>query len=102
MLIERDAQGFLRDPSHWTWEFADLVAQELDLVLQDERRQLIELVRRYYQQFGYAPSTRPLIRYAQQELAPDFDSLALARQFPGRSASILAMIAGLPKPPHCL
>ncbi len=102
MLIERDAQGYLHDPDAWTWDFSERVALELGLELHDEHRQLIELVRRFYRQFGYAPSSRPLIRYAQQELSPSFDSLILAQHFPGRSASLLAKVAGLPKPPHCL
>ncbi len=102
MLRERDAQGFLRDPDMWTCAFSEMVALELGLELSDERRQLIELVRRFYLEFGYAPSSRPLIRYAQQTLSPDFNSLILAQYFPGRSASLLAMMAGLPKPPHCL
>ncbi len=100
--FDRTAEGFLREPEHWCWQFTELIAEERNIQLDEEKKNLILLVRKFHEQFGHGPSMRPLIRFARQELGIAYDSIRLTLLFPDRPAYLLALLAGIPKPPHCL
>ncbi len=101
-LFDRTNEGFLRNPEQWCWNYTLQVAAERSILLDDEKIRLIHLVRAFHAQFGHGPSMRPLIRFAREQLGISYDSIRLTLLFPDRPTYLLAMLAGIPKPPHCL
>jgi len=98
-----DDEGFLEDPDTWTEEFARATAAIEALGLDDERWELILLVRRFYREYGFSPSMRPLVQYTGLHLGPDRGrSVYLLRLFPPSPARLLCKLAGLHKPKNCL
>ena len=105
-MLARDAfdkEGFLRNLEDWSPEVAELIAAGEDVQLTDAHWEIIELLRRYYQEFDSSPAMRPLVKYTARELGNDKGrSIYLMRLFPGSPAKIGSKIAGLPKPDNCL
>jgi len=98
-----DDEGFLENPETWSEAFVLVVAAEDKLVLTDEHWQLIRLVRQFYEEYGFSPSMRPLVKYAGMHLGPEKGrSIHLMRLFPPSPARLLSKLAGLHKPKNCL
>ena len=98
-----DKEGFLRNLEDWSPEVAELIAAGEDVQLTDAHWEIIELLRRYYQEFDSSPAMRPLVKYTARELGNDKGrSIYLMGLFPGSPAKIGSKIAGLPKPDNCL
>ena len=98
-----DKEGFLRNLEDWSPEVAEHIAAAEDVQLTDAHWEIIELLRRYYQEFDSSPAMRPLVKYTARELGNDKGrSIYLMRLFPGSPAKIGSKIAGLPKPDNCL
>ncbi|MEX1670813.1 TusE/DsrC/DsvC family sulfur relay protein [Zhongshania guokunii] len=101
--IATDPDGFLKDLTDWSPAVAEQLATSSGITLSESHWQLIELVQRYYQQFGLSPAMRPLIKYAKLELGADKGtSLYFLKHFPDSPAKSLSKIAGLPRPDNCL
>ena len=67
--------------------------------LQAEHWEILELLRRFYDEFQLSPANRPLIKYVAQQLGPEKgNSLHLNHLFKGAPAKLAAKLAGLPKP----
>ena len=105
-MLARDAfdkEGFLRNLEDWSPEVAEFIAAGEDVQLTDAHWEIIELLRRYYQEFDSSPAMRPLVKYTARELGNDKGrSIYLMGLFPGSPAKIGSKIAGLPKPDNCL
>ena len=98
-----DKEGFLRYLQDWSTDVAEQIAGRENLQLTPEHWEIIELLRRYYQEFDDSPAMRPLVKYCARELGPDKGkSIYLMTLFPGSPAKIGSKIAGLPKPDNCL
>jgi tRNA 2-thiouridine synthesizing protein E len=98
-----DKEGFLRNLQDWSTDVAEQIAGKENLQLTPEHWEIIELLRRYYQEFDDSPAMRPLVKYCARELGPDKGkSIYLMTLFPGSPAKIGSKIAGLPKPDNCL
>ena len=103
LSIATDPDGFLKNLSDWSPAVAEQLAASTGISLTDSHWQLIELVQRYYQQFGLSPAMRPLVKHAKLELGDDKgNSLYFLKHFPGSPAKSLSLIAGLPRPDNCL
>ncbi|GAB3380646.1 TusE/DsrC/DsvC family sulfur relay protein [Spongiibacter taiwanensis] len=101
--IPVDKDGFLKNLADWDAEVAEALAASEGITLDQPRWQLIELVQRFYQEFGLSPAMRPLVKYARQNLGEQQgSSLYFLRLFPGSPAKLLSKIAGLPRPDNCL
>ena len=101
--IELDGDGFLRDFDAWDESVATAFAAEASLVLTDQHREILALLRNYYREFEQSPAMRPFVNYIKRELGPDKgNSIYLMQLFPGSPAKLAARIAGLPRPEHCL
>jgi len=100
-MTPRDREGFLVSPSDWTPEIADVIAEDLGIALSTQHWVIIDLLRRYYAQYGLSPPSRVLMTLLKREHDPDFSSIALMQLFGGRARRQLAQIAGLPKPSDC-
>ena len=102
-MFNTDEEGFLIDPQEWSPEFARAVAIEEALSLSEEHWQLIELTRQFYDEYGFSPSMRPLVKFIGMKLGPDKGkSLYLMKLFPPSPARLLSTCAGLHKPKNCL
>lgn len=101
--ITLDQDGHLSNYLDWTPEVAQLMAQQDGLVLGDTQLAVLHAVQKFYQQFGYAPATRPLIKFLIKELGESVSNAQLMQDFQtGLVARTLARLAGLPKPANCL
>lgn len=99
-----DDDGHLLNADDWTPTLAQNLAATLDIKLTDEHFAILQVVRDFYQQFGHPPTTRPLIKFLNQQL-PDLqiDNARLQSLFnTGLVARHVNRLAGLPKPANCL
>ena len=94
--VRVNAEGFLIDPSEWTPAVADVLAADLDLVLDDERRAVLRFVRADYAERGTTPTLRRL------KTVGGFDTKRLFELFPKKPAKKIAYVAGVPKPVGCV
>ena len=98
-----DKEGFLRNRADWSPEVARQLASAEGIELEDAHWEIIQLLRRYYEDYDSSPAMRPLVKYCARELGPDKGkSIYLMSLFPGSPAKIGSKIAGLPKPDNCL
>ncbi|MFI8482782.1 TusE/DsrC/DsvC family sulfur relay protein [Pseudomonas sp. NPDC078700] len=101
--IALDKDGFLCELSDWSDPVATALAQSEGIILSDEHRQILQLLRQFYEEFQLSPANRPLIKYVALKLGPEVgNSLHLNRLFNGTPAKLAAKLAGLPKPTNCL
>lgn len=101
--IALDPEGYLMDRQDWNEATAQALAAAEGLELTTEHWEIIYLLRDFYQRFQLSPATRPLIKYAAQQLGTDKgNSLHLNRLFRGTPAKLAAKLAGLPRPTNCI
>lgn len=101
--VPLDKDGFLLDLADWSEPVAEALAAREALVLSDEHREILHLLREFHREFQLSPATRPLVRYMTLKLGPDRGGSAqLNRLFKGTPAKLAAKLAGLPKPTNCL
>lgn len=101
--VALDKDGFLKHLSDWDKSVATALAESEGLSLTPAHWQLIELVQRYYHEFGLSPAMRPLVKYARLTLGDEKGtSLYFLSLFPGSPAKLLSKLAGLPRPDNCL
>lgn len=95
--VERDADGFFRDPAQWTEAMVPaLAAAEGVAELSDQHWLVIRLVRAEYDRSGNGPNVRALSRLTGVCVKD------LYRLFPKGPAKVAARIAGIPKPRGCI
>ncbi|MGD9661441.1 MAG: TusE/DsrC/DsvC family sulfur relay protein [Porticoccaceae bacterium] len=98
-----DEEGFLINPADWDTTFARETASSEGIDLTAERWQLVEQTRAFYNDYGFSPSMRPLVKYIGMNLGADKGkSIYLMKLFPPSPAKILSKLAGLHKPKNCL
>lgn len=101
--IALDKDGYLLELDDWSPAVAEAMAERENLVLVEAHWEILALLRRFYAEFQLSPATRPLIRYAAQQLGPEKgNSLHLNKLFHGTPAKLAAKLAGLPKPTNCI
>lgn len=97
-----DSEGFLRDPEGWTPALGDEIARCLGLTLGEDHRAVMAACRDFRQRYQRMPTTRAFVRHLGQTLGPAYaESAALMRLFPDTPMRLVALCAGLPKPPNC-
>lgn len=103
MTLQLDQDGHLVDYQIWTTDIAQQLANSLDLTLTDWHFEILFALRQFYQDYGFAPATRPLIKYLNKTVNANIDNQQLMQGFnTGLVARHLTRLAGLPKPPNCL
>lgn len=97
MDVEVDDEGFLVDHTVWNRELAIELAKEEGIDPLTERHyQVLEFMRKEFEERGSAPSIR---RLNKLNVVPTKE---LYQLFPGRPAKKAAKIAGLKKPQGCI
>ncbi|GIU95066.1 MAG: sulfurtransferase TusE [Gaiellaceae bacterium] len=94
--VERDAEGFLVDPSQWTREVAEEIARENGIELTPAHWQVVQFMRNRYLETGSAPSIRSLGKESGVPIKE------LYQLFPKGPAKLAAKIGGIPKPRGCI
>lgn len=101
LLLDQD--GHLVDASAWTPQIAQQLANSLELQLTEWHFEILNALRDFYTTYGYAPTTRPLIKYLNKIVSPEISNQLLMERFnTGLIARQLTRLSGLPKPPNCL
>ena len=95
--VERDGEGFLRDPAQWTEELAEELAREAGIPELTERHwQVVRFMRERYLTTGAAPTIRSLGKESGVAVKE------LYALFPKGPAKLAAKIGGIPKPRGCI
>jgi tRNA 2-thiouridine synthesizing protein E len=95
--VEFDAEGFMVNPSDWSKEIAEVLAQEEGInQLNLEHWKVIEFCRTDYQRQGEAPTLRRITKEG------GVSTKELYTLFPKGPAKKVARIAGLGKPHGCI
>lgn len=98
-----DQDGHLINHTIWTPEIAQDLANSMELQLTEWHFEILFALRSFYQEYGYAPATRPLIKYLSKTVNDEISNQLLMQKFnTGLVARHLTRLAGLPKPPNCL
>jgi tRNA 2-thiouridine synthesizing protein E len=101
--INLDKNGFLVALTDWNRNIAEQLAANENINLTEQHWEIIDLLRKFYQEFELSPAMRPLIKYIALHLGKEkANSIYLLQLFPGSPAKLAAKIAGLPKPDNCL
>lgn len=101
--IALDKEGYLVNLDDWNEAVAQALAQAEAITLSEAHWEIIWLLRDFYRQFQLSPATRPLVKYAAQQLGPEKgNSLHLNQLFKGTPAKLAAKLAGLPRPTNCI
>ncbi len=98
MALERDGDGFLRDPTLWSEEVMRELAQSDGFTLTDEHVKFIMSARDMYQVDG----TVPPIRIFAKAHGMDRKATLLNELFSGGPMKKIAKYGGLPKPTGCV
>ena len=88
---------------YWDVKVAEDLAKKHGITLTVPHLEILNLARRFFFEYGFAPSSRPLAKYISDEEGLEKSrSIYLLSLFPQKPALLVAEIAGLPKPKNCL
>lgn len=91
-----DTEGFLINPSDWTEEFAQHMANKEGVTLTDRHWVIINYMRAEFFKENQTPTVRKITK------AGIADTKEIYALFPGGPAKIPAKIGGIPKPKGCI
>lgn len=101
--IELTDDGFLSDRSLWSAAIATALADKVGIALTEKHWQVIDFLRQFYQQFQVIPPLRIFIKNLKLAVGEEIgNSLTLHQLFPDSPLKLACLIAGLPKPKHCM
>jgi dissimilatory sulfite reductase related protein len=101
--IEADEEGYLTDLSQWNPELALQIAKSENLDMTDERWEVVNFLRTYYDEYQVAPAIRVLTKALAKTMGPEKgNNEYLYELFPYGPAKQACKIAGLPKPTGCV
>ena len=94
--IHVNDEGFLTEPSEWSEELADVLAQQIGISLTEDHWRALHFLRG---DFAAKGETATLRRVSTQGGIPIKQLFEL---FPQKPAKKMAYVAGLPKPAGCV
>ena len=103
-MYQLDQHGFLENYSGWDQSFALAQLERLDvkLVLSEKHWQCLQVLREFYGNFRRHPSMRVFIKLLKQQSLVE-STMNLHELFgPKDLLRTMSLLAGLPKPPHCI
>ena len=96
-IVGFDDENFMVNHNEWDESIATALAEEEGVALLNDRHfQVIEYLRKVYEEKGTGPTIR---RLTKESGVPTKELYAL---FPGAPAKKAARIAGIPKPKGCI
>ena len=91
-----DGSGFLKNPSMWSEELAEMLAREMGLdKLNEDHWRVLNFIRGYYEQQGRAPLNHEI------KSGTGFSMMELESMFPGGMKNGARRLAGLPGRKGC-
>lgn len=101
-----DSEGFLRDIRIWTPALANDIGRCLQLTHSDalspEQQAILLAAREFFERYQRMPTTRAFVKHLGQTLGESYSGSAeLMQHFPNYPMRLVALCAGLPKPPNC-
>ena len=101
--FEHDEEGYLTDLSQWNKDLAELIAKDENIEMDDERWEVVNFLRDYYEEYQIAPAIRVLTKALKKTMGPEKgNNKYLYTLFPYGPAKQACKIAGLPKPTGCV
>ncbi len=98
-----DKHGFLQHFDQWNEDVANTLAHSIALELTEAHFEIIAVLREFYRENTHIPTNRVLAKIIKQALGADKASSQYLHQlFPDQVLRKLCLVAGLPKPKHCL
>jgi len=96
-LPERDAEGYLIEPGDWNEDIARALAEEENIVLNDDHWDCIRFMREYYEEHQVAADARFVIRHLGERYGRDAQK-KLFELFPYGYVKQACKIAGMRRP----
>ena len=101
--IAADEEGYITNLGDWSKELADVIATAEDIKMDDERWEVVNFLRDYYDEYQIAPAVRVLIKALKKTMGPEKgNNKYMYELFPYGPAKQACKIAGLPKPTGCV
>ena len=101
--IEADEEGYITDISLWSPELAGIIAKSENIEMNDDHWEVVNFVRKFYEEYQIEPAARILTRAIKRTLGPEKgNSKYLYELFPDGPLKQASKIAGLPKPTSCI
>ena len=98
-LIATDNEGYFLDPSLWSAEVAQIIAQNENTDLSNEHWIVIKFIREYFELHQCVPEARTLLKELKTRLSPEQATRKfLYRLFPYGYGQQACKIAGMRKP----
>ena len=94
--IERDAEGYLKNPKDWNKEVAMAIASEIGVEMNELAWKSIDFARSEFEKNGEPPTLRQITK------SGGIPTKDLYELFPKGPAGKIAKIAGLRKPTGCI
>ena len=100
---ETDEEGYLVNLADWNMDVANYIAQTENLNMTEQHWEVIDFLRKYYDEFQIAPAVRVLTKAIGKKLGPEKgNSQYLYELFPYGPGKQACKVAGLPKPTGCI
>ena len=97
--IELDDEGYLLNPGDWSPEVAQLLANEIDIELTDERLEIIHFVRDHFEERECIPEMRTLLKTLRERHGKETATRKYVYNlFPYGYGQQACKIAGMRKP----
>ena len=96
-LPERDAEGYLVEPSDWNDEIAQMLAQEENITLNDDHWDAIRFMRDYYEEHQVAADARFVIKHLAERFGREAQKMLFVL-FPYGYVKQACKIAGMRRP----
>lgn len=101
--VETDEEGYLVNLSDWNEDVAKNIAKAENVEMTDQHWEVVNFLRKYYDEYQIAPAVRVLTKAIGKQLGPEKGtSQYLYELFPYGPAKQACKIAGLPKPTGCV
>jgi len=101
--IPADEEGYITNLSDWNKDVALEIAKTENIEMDDERWEVVNFLRDYYDEYQIAPAVRVLIKAIKKSMGPEKgNNKYMYELFPYGPAKQACKIAGLPKPTGCV
>jgi tRNA 2-thiouridine synthesizing protein E len=100
---ELDEHGYLVERGCWNKKIAEALASKENITLTAEHWQVINFLREFYQAHELILPLRIFLKTLKEAHGSELgNSLKLHQLFPESPLKYACMIAGIPKPKHCM
>ena len=99
--IVTTTDGYLKNLEDWSEDVAVYFSERDNVILTERHWRVINLVRRYYDEFGITPNLRTLQKLLREQFGDEQADMLNLFEY-GDAAKQAARYAGTPKPTGCI